>query len=114
MRIPINDDTFGAVFNNGSKLCFILLDSDYYFFGVKDTKGHIKMSYSNFKRLINSIKERKVKIDYLGTQQWQFYPDCKPSKYGKYQVMLFDGTVSKITWNGTGWAYFNSQIIKWK
>ena len=40
--------------------------------------------------------------------------ETRPPKYGKYFIMRKDGKVHWETWNGSGWAYNENAIIKWK
>lgn len=45
--------------------------------------------------------------------EWLNYPEHKPAEWGKYLIQRKDGKIHWETYNGTGFAYNNSVIIKW-
>jgi len=44
---------------------------------------------------------------------WNEYPQIRPTNYGKYFIHRKDGKVHWETCNGSGWAYNEKVITHW-
>ena len=60
----------------------------------------------NRRALMDLIKD-------LEPVEWMSYPENRPPCYGKYLIERKDGKIHWETYNGTGFAYNNTVIVKW-